>query len=227
MFWSLVLALGLLPNPTRALSLLPGLPRSRRIATCRSGAPAALAPSLPKVVVFDLDGCLWAPDMYMLWGGGAPFAVRDDRDLDDTFGKRVHLLGDVRNILHQLSTATEWEGVVVAVASCTDEPEWARECMRKFEVGPAGSGRSIIDCIDVEEIAKGNKQGHLRRIAEQTGVGLEEMVFFDNERPNCVDVAALGVSVAWVPDGVTAGAWEQSLARFPEPGSIFDFRMGG
>ena len=139
---------------------------------------------------------------------------------------QVYLLGDVRNILHELKTAAHWNGCVVAVASCTDEPEWARECMRKFEVGPAGSGVCIADCMDVQEITKGNKQGHLRRISETTGIALEDMLFFDNERGNCLDVADLGVTVAWVPDGVTAGAWEQSLERFPEPGSIFDFRMG-
>ena len=32
------------------------------------------------------------------------------------------LLGDVRRVLYELKTETEWEGVVVAVASCTDEP---------------------------------------------------------------------------------------------------------
>ena len=52
------------------------------------------------------------------------------------------------------------------------------------------------------------------------------MLFFDNERPNCLDVSDLGVSVAYVPDGVTGEAWEESLERFPEPGSVFDFRMG-
>ena len=55
-----------------------------------------LAEGLPKAVVFDLDGCLWAPDMYMLWGGGAPFEVREDGDLDDRNGARVRLLGAVR-----------------------------------------------------------------------------------------------------------------------------------
>lgn len=99
--------------------------------------------------------------MYMLWGGGgerivclkpwvrtlsdeskpslmsAPFRVRADGDLDDRSGKRVSLLGDVRRVLYELKTETEWEGVVVAVASCTDEPAWARECMRKFEVPPS------------------------------------------------------------------------------------------
>lgn len=119
---------------------------------------------------------------YMLWSsGGAPFSIREDRDLSDCSGSRVYLIGDVRNIFYQLRTSPEWEDVVVCVASCTDEPSWARECMRKFEVGPVDSGISLEDCVDVEEITKGNKQGHLKRIAEATGIQLEEMLFFDNE----------------------------------------------
>merc|ERR1712216_495850 len=63
--------------------------------------------------------------MYMLWGGGAPFAVRNDRDLNDCSGTRTYLLGAVREILYELNTAPEWKDSVVAVASCTDEPSWA------------------------------------------------------------------------------------------------------
>ena len=33
-----------------------------------------MARRLPKVLVFDLDGCTWWPEMYHLWGGGgSPF----------------------------------------------------------------------------------------------------------------------------------------------------------
>ena len=79
--------------------------------------------TLPKAVVFDLDGCLWYPDMYMLWsGGGPPFTVRDDRDLDSVSGTRVYLLGDVRNILYALKTDPFYSDVAVGIASCTDEP---------------------------------------------------------------------------------------------------------
>ena len=32
---------------------------------------------LPKVLAFDLDGCVWDPEMHELWGrGGAPFTPR-------------------------------------------------------------------------------------------------------------------------------------------------------
>ena len=45
-------------------------------------------------------------------------------------------------------------------------------------------------------------------------------LFLDNERGNCVDVASIGVTVAYVPDGVTADAWERALKLFPAPGEI-------
>ena len=31
----------------------------------------------PKVLVFDLDGCVWDPELYQLMGG-SPFTVRSD-----------------------------------------------------------------------------------------------------------------------------------------------------
>ena len=49
----------------------------------------------PKVVVFDLDGCLWDPEMYELWGGGAPFSDNGDGTLKDRSGVTVRLLGAV------------------------------------------------------------------------------------------------------------------------------------
>ena len=51
------------------------------------------------------------------------------------------------------------------------------------------------------------------------------MLFLDNERGNCLDVAALGVTVAYVPDGVTRVAWEKCLEDFPREGEILDFRF--
>jgi magnesium-dependent phosphatase-1 len=49
--------------------------------------------SRPKVVVFDLDGCVWYPEMYMLWGGGAPFKTQSNGDLKDRAGQKCYLMG--------------------------------------------------------------------------------------------------------------------------------------
>jgi len=175
---------------------------------------------LPRAIVFDLDGCVWCPDMYMLWGGGAPFDVRDDGTLSDRSGNTVRLLGATSQILHELHTDPKWKGCTVCIASCTDEPNWAQECLRKFSVGPPGGGLAMKQCFQIEEIHKGSKRSHLRSISELTGVPLEEMLFFDNELGNCNDVASIGVTVAYVPDGVTAAAWERALELYPAPGEI-------
>ena len=174
--------------------------------------------SRPKAVIFDLDGCLWYPDMYMLWGGGAPFSVESDDRLLDRNSRPVDLLGAVPEILLELHTSAEWEGVVVGIASCTDEPSWAEECLQKFKL--ADGKTTIKDVMQVEAIYKANKRLHLKNIAEETGVALDEILFLDNEYGNCQDVSSIGVMVAYTPDGVTREAWDKALKRWPAPGEI-------
>jgi hypothetical protein len=117
----------------------------------------------PHVVVFDLDACVWWPEMYMI-RGGSPFAydsasgtAKGDcscpffgfwRRLTpasraqqpaiylDKFGERVKLMGHVREIWRDLHLSDEWKAnkTRVAIASRCDEPEWAHELLGKFEV---------------------------------------------------------------------------------------------
>jgi hypothetical protein len=82
----------------------------------------------------------------MLWGGGAPFRRGERGELVDRLGQTVRMLGAVPEILHELKTDNRWEGTVVAVASCTDEPAWADECMLKFQIG---GGHCIRDAMQV------------------------------------------------------------------------------
>ena len=133
--------------------------------------------AVPKVIAWDLDGCVWDPEMYQLWGGGSPFNVAPGStpvslsralpqstvygctagkggDLVDNGGTNVRLLGDVRNIMRELKTDPQWANTIVACASCCDEPAWARECIQKFELG---DGLVLGDVISIEEIYKGNK----------------------------------------------------------------------
>ena len=122
----------------------------------------------PKVVVFDLDGCVWYPEMYMLWGGGSPFTQCSGGDLADASGTKTYLMGAVRQIFHELNTDPSWAGTKVAVASSCDEPAWARECLKKFRVGPPGScSTALSDIVDANliEIYKArSKQVHLTAI---------------------------------------------------------------
>ena len=159
---------------------------------------------LPAVVVFDLDGCCWDPEMYELWGGGAPFTPNTDGTLSDKKGTKVHLLGDVKNILYELHTDPKWKETIVAVASTCDEPKWARECLKKFSVG---GDVKMVDVFreDVTEIYKAyGKDVHMKEIAKKTGASLESMIFFDNQTNNTSCVAGMkGPTVVYTPEGVT------------------------
>ena len=91
---------------------------------------------LPKLIAFDLDGTIWSPDMYQLWGGGSPFTVFGDgtKKLLDRNGIPVKLLGISSQILQTLKTEEKWKDTITAWVSCTDEPDWAAECMNLFKV---------------------------------------------------------------------------------------------
>ena len=173
----------------------------------------------PKVVVFDLDGCLWDPEMYMLsWRGGAPFEPDGDAMLSQS-GERVVLLGAAREILRELRTTDDWSATKVAISSRTDEPAWAAELLDKFRVDDMVLG----DCFDAREITKESKSSHFRRLREKYSCTYEEMMFFDNEYGNCREISSLGVTVAFSPDGVTGDVWAEAVAAFPSDSIVNDY----
>jgi len=178
------------------------------------------AAALPKCVAFDLDGCLWYPDMYQLWGGGAPFQRQPDGRLFDRRGSPVALHSGVCAVLNELADDPRWSGVTVAAASCCDEPGWAHECLAKFQLGK--SGRTLQDVVTVSHIYKGSKQNHLKAIAAAANCKLEEVIFFDNEPYNCHHVAEIGVTCIFCPGGVTESVWQTGLSSFPSVGDVIE-----
>ena len=70
--------------------------------------------------VFDLDGCVWAPEMYEIWGGGSPFKLQENGNVKDCKGEEVHFLGDVRKILYELHTDPKYADSIVGIASTCD-----------------------------------------------------------------------------------------------------------
>jgi magnesium-dependent phosphatase 1 len=193
---------------------------------------------LPKVIVFDLDGCLWTPEMYeivyFMGGQGAPF--REDPNHPSnllTCGNRpVQLLGDVRSVFEEIYRQPWSKSVSIGISSRTDEPSWARELLEKFRITTNDDGKpiSLIDVLNGPiEIAKDSKVSHFERIRARTGVPYEEMVFFDNEFGNCERVASLGVTVVYCPDGVTSELWESGIFdNFPRSdGSVVNSNRRG
>jgi magnesium-dependent phosphatase 1 len=179
--------------------------------------------AVPKLVVFDLDGCLWRPEMYELvhfsGGKGAPFrpSEHDKNVLLTVAGEPVHLLKDVREVMRELYLDPQWQSVMVGISSRTDAPHWARELLQKFTVSHEG-GSFVLDDVFQNgpiEMKGDSKIQHFRRIAQATNISLEEMVFFDNEYGNCESVAGLGVTVGYCPGGVCKLIWKATMEAFP------------
>lgn len=171
--------------------------------------------SLPKLIGFDLDGTVWSPDMYMLWGGGSPFKRVGDgtSQLKDCAGNNVCLLGVSGSIFHELRHDPKWSCTICALVSCTDEPSWAQECLELFKTTPKND--SLASCVDSMQIYKGNKQNHFKRLKKQyPHIEYSEMLFFDNEMGNIRSVSALGVHCVYCPDGMTEQIWDDSLLEF-------------
>ena len=169
---------------------------------------------IPKLIAFDLDGTIWSPDMYQLWGGGSPFTIINDgtEKLKDKSNTTVRLLGISGKILQELKTDLKWKDTKVAWVSCTDEPDWAAECLNKFKVQ---DGRSLDQLVDSIQIFKSNKQQHFQNLKKQyPSISYEEMLFFDNEGGNIRDVSKLNVKCVYCPDGVNEKAWDYGMSLF-------------
>lgn len=168
--------------------------------------------------------------LYFSGGKGAPFTYSPDYAKDGTLftigGEPVRLLGQVRNVMRELYCDKEtWSGTLVGISSRTDQSYWAKELLQKFTmtINPDDQENSSTETFTLQDVFTGpieirqdSKVNHFRRIATNTGIPMEDMLFFDNERGNCVDIAELGVAVTYCPDGVTSQLWEKALAAFPD-----------
>eukprot|EP01013_Petalomonas_cantuscygni_P012164 TRINITY_DN2587_c0_g1_i2.p1 TRINITY_DN2587_c0_g1~~TRINITY_DN2587_c0_g1_i2.p1 ORF type:complete len:175 (-),score=11.46 TRINITY_DN2587_c0_g1_i2:88-612(-) len=159
-----------------------------------------------KAVVFDLDGLIWHPDMWLC--GGPPFHAESSDCLRDRSKKSVRLHDGV---MHALSAfhdpSSSWHGVPTCIASCTDEPSWARQCLDLFRV----NSRPLGDWFPqhLRAIHKGTKDRHLRQLAATLRIEPSEIVFLDNESHNITVAQKIGVHAVFCPDGLTVAAWDR------------------
>ncbi|KAJ3288876.1 hypothetical protein HDU79_004477, partial [Rhizoclosmatium sp. JEL0117] len=162
---------------------------------------------------FDLDGTVWWPEMYMLWSsGGPPFKANPKTgDVTASDGTKVFLLEDTRAILQRLLHDPIFANSKLGISSATDEPRWAQDCLRLMEVEP---GVSVKSRFAFECISKGSKRNHFVQLAKMSGIDYSDMIFFDNERGRCQEVAPLGVTAVHCPDGLTMAVWNKGLEQW-------------
>lgn len=181
----------------------------------------------PRVIVFDLDGTLWSPEMYELWGsGGSPFR-RDPsgshEHVLDRSNTKVRLLGETRRLLQMLKFDPEWSNNFVAISSTCDEPAWARECLSLFTLDDERRVPFASLFEGLEEIYSARKsqqfQTLLKKIQKQDPSihgDFRDFIFFDNQRNNIEDVSRIGVTCVYCPEGMQRGIWEKGLTAWQQ-----------
>lgn len=142
-----------------------------------------------KLFVFDLDFTLWNAGDTWCDATQPPYYWENGQLLDQS-GRWLRLYDDVRSILDRLKEDEK----MIAAASRTYEPSWARNLLQLFE---------IESYFDVLEIYPNDKTKHLSRILKHTNVDANNVVFFDDEYRNIRDVSAMGIQSVFVDNGLS------------------------
>jgi magnesium-dependent phosphatase 1 len=101
--------------------------------------------------------------------------------------------------------------IQTAVASCTDKPSFARQCMEWLIVD---DGSTLFSCFDHIEIRPGDKRKHFESLQRITNIPYEQMLFFDDYDLNIESVGSLGVKCIHTPNGMTRDAWDEGMELF-------------
>jgi magnesium-dependent phosphatase 1 len=179
--------------------------------------PAVMPALMPALIVFDLDACLWEPEMFQI---SRPTGYDAKRGGVVAGRDTVRLFPGAAAVLRRFLPGVDpaLAAVRVAVASSTTEPGYARICLGALLVDPS-RGETVEDIVDYQQVYPGSKgRAHFPALRAQAGVPFEQMLFFDDctYGDNCAEVAACcpGVACVRTPEGLTEGLFEAGLAAF-------------
>eukprot|EP01062_Namystynia_karyoxenos_P009324 TRINITY_DN13300_c0_g1_i1.p2 TRINITY_DN13300_c0_g1~~TRINITY_DN13300_c0_g1_i1.p2 ORF type:complete len:233 (+),score=53.97 TRINITY_DN13300_c0_g1_i1:70-699(+) len=203
------------------------MPARRKSSGGGAASPQGVPSPLPALAVFDLDDCLWTPEMHELpccpsqpvlgpmpGGGEGAAGLRCGKD-----GPVVRLFPGALRALHELHSAPEFAGVQVAAASSSLEPSYSAACLEGLEVAPGVSIGSMFRyrAIGRTGALSPDKVTHFRQIQRESGVSFSEMLFFDdcNWGDNVGRVAStFGVVGCRTPAGLQYEEWREGLRMY-------------
>ena len=200
----------------------------------------------PPLVVFDLDQCLWTPEMYTLSRiptndvckigplgskGIGKVGVMSGRDIIQLFPDALEILQDIY--------LDKYPGMRIAAASSADTPlavNIGKTAMCILEILPGVTMRDVF-AKNWEKGFEGNLQigrtpplsddkatTHFPFIKQLTGIEYNEMLFFDDclWGDNCgrVEKKCAGVVAIRTPHGLRHKEWEEGLLKFTTKNTI-------
>lgn len=160
---------------------------------------------LPKLAVFDID--------HTLWGFGVDtFCYTPPYHIDKSTGKLIDMSAKTIEAFPYAETVLKYVkslDMKVAVASRTRYPSGAYTLLEML---------NLKQHIDYFEIYPGVKTKHFERIHAESGVPYSDIIFFDDEERNIVDVSKLGVYAVLVDHdkGATEEVVKDSLSKFAQ-----------
>eukprot|EP00040_Diaphanoeca_grandis_P032193 m.194651 g.194651 ORF g.194651 m.194651 type:complete len:205 (-) comp32538_c0_seq1:170-784(-) len=196
----------------------------------------------PQLVVFDLDMCLWEPEMFTLddipqndnrhrimgaLPGGAEgvVGVRSGGSVIKVFAGALQALSDIHN--------NKYNGMRCACASSADTPHAVAigtAALSILEVAPGVTVRQVLSTgwepgfdgnIQIGRtppLSSNKAKTHFPLLKAATGIAYDQMLFFDdcNWGDHCATVAreCKGVVTVRTPNGMTTSEWQQGLKLF-------------
>lgn len=170
---------------------------------------------VPRLLVFDLDACVWSPEMYLLH---SPPSAYDAEAGGVRAGQQVvRLFPGAQAVLRRIATEAAWAEVTVAAASSTTEPQWADTVMQLMRITPEGV--TMAQRFSHNQVYPiHNKVKHFEALQAATGVPYDQMVFFDDctYGDNCrqVERGCPGVTTMRTPFGLTEELFDEAMRVF-------------
>lgn len=150
------------------------------------------------LIVFDLDYTLWPFHVEL---ERPPFKKQSNGQIVDGHGRKMKCFPDVPEVLRKLHSL----GYTLAVASRTSAPQEGRQLVKLF---------GWSQYFEYLEIYPGCKVTHFNQFKKQSGIPLENMLFFDDESRNIVDINKIGSVAILVKNGVNSGVIENGIKEF-------------
>lgn len=198
--------------------------------------------TLPKLVVFDLDQCLWSPEMYTLsvvptkdhaklgnlgdFGDGA-IGVCSGREVIQLFPGALKVLQDFY--------LDKYPGMRIAAASSADTPLAVRigkAAMNILEILPGVTMRMVfakgwddgyvgnIQIGRTPPLSSDKASTHFPILREATNVEYKDMLFFDDclwgDHCGRVEKHCPGVVAVRTPDGLGEKEWLEGLKKYSQ-----------